>query len=66
MANRLKVYLLKTLRDLARIKTDKLLGTRYEKFRRMGVFLERLEQDGAGQGSEPEESEPEPVDSAAS
>ncbi len=61
MANRLKMYLLKTLRDLSRVKTDKLLNNRYEKFRRMGVFLEKLEAEGQGS----EQPEPETVDSAA-
>jgi acetyl-CoA carboxylase carboxyl transferase subunit alpha len=40
MAGRLKVYLIKTLRDLLRKPTDQLLAERYEKFRRMGPFLE--------------------------
>jgi acetyl-CoA carboxylase carboxyl transferase subunit alpha len=43
MANRLKTYLLKTLRELSGTQTDKLLAQRYEKFRKMGVFVERLE-----------------------
>jgi acetyl-CoA carboxylase carboxyl transferase subunit alpha len=40
MAGRLKVYLIKTLRELLRKPTDQLLAERYEKFRRMGPFLE--------------------------
>jgi len=40
IAARLKMYLQKALRDLKRLDTDKLLELRYEKFRRMGVFLE--------------------------
>jgi acetyl-CoA carboxylase carboxyl transferase subunit alpha len=40
MAARLKMYLLKTLRELVDMPTDKLLAARYEKFRRMGVFLD--------------------------
>lgn len=62
MANRLKVYLLKTLRELSGVPTDKLLAARYEKFRKMGVFLERLEH----QEETAEQPETETVDSTAS
>lgn len=41
MAARLKSYLVKTLRELVEIPLDELLEKRYEKFRRMGVFLEQ-------------------------
>lgn len=40
MAARLKIYLLKTLRELLATDTDRLLDSRFEKFRCMGVFLE--------------------------
>ena len=40
MASRLKIYLLKTLRELLRLPIDQLLAERYEKFRRIGPFLE--------------------------
>lgn len=40
MAGRLKVFLIKTLKELQSIPLDELLESRYEKFRRMGVFLE--------------------------
>jgi len=40
MAARLKMYLQRSLRDLLTLPTDRLLQERYEKFRRMGVFLE--------------------------
>jgi acetyl-CoA carboxylase carboxyl transferase subunit alpha len=40
MAARLKMYLVKTLRELVDQPTDQLLAGRYEKFRRMGRFLE--------------------------
>jgi acetyl-CoA carboxylase carboxyl transferase subunit alpha len=40
MAARLKMYLIKTLRELVDQPTDKLLAARYDKFRRMGQFLE--------------------------
>lgn len=41
MAARLKMYLLRTLRELASHDVERLLADRYEKFRRMGKFLER-------------------------
>jgi acetyl-CoA carboxylase carboxyl transferase subunit alpha len=40
MAARLKMYLIKALRELTPRKPDQLLSSRYEKFRRMGEFLE--------------------------
>ena len=40
MAARLKIYLVKTLRELSKLDMPTLLQQRYEKFRRMGVFLE--------------------------
>ena len=40
MAGRLKMYLIKTLRELQRLPTDELLAQRYEKFRQIGPFLE--------------------------
>ncbi|MBX9787737.1 MAG: acetyl-CoA carboxylase carboxyltransferase subunit alpha [Pirellulales bacterium] len=40
MANRLKMYLVGALRELVGRPVDKLVERRYEKFRRMGVFLE--------------------------
>jgi acetyl-CoA carboxylase carboxyl transferase subunit alpha len=40
MAARLKMYLMKTLRELVELPIDELLAARYEKFRRMGRFLE--------------------------
>jgi acetyl-CoA carboxylase carboxyl transferase subunit alpha len=48
MAGRLKQYLTKTLKELVGRPTDELLAGRYEKFRKMGVFLE----GGAGNGAE--------------
>ncbi len=41
MAARLKIYLMKTLRELTAMPLDELTEKRYEKFRRMGVFLEQ-------------------------
>lgn len=40
MASRLKTYLSRTLTDLETKTVDQLLESRYEKFRRIGVFLE--------------------------
>jgi acetyl-CoA carboxylase carboxyl transferase subunit alpha len=40
MAGRLKMYLLKSLRELTTRPLDDLVEQRYEKFRRMGVFVE--------------------------
>lgn len=40
MANTLKSFLLRYLRELKPLATDELLRLRYEKFRRMGIFLE--------------------------
>ncbi|MHB8969247.1 MAG: acetyl-CoA carboxylase carboxyltransferase subunit alpha [Pirellulaceae bacterium] len=40
MATRLKIYLVKMLRELSTLDRSTLLQQRYEKFRRMGVFLE--------------------------
>jgi acetyl-CoA carboxylase carboxyl transferase subunit alpha len=48
MAARLKMYLVKTLRELLDVPLDRLLDERYEKFRRMGKFYEA--DTGAGQG----------------
>ena len=40
MAMRLKVFLMRTLRELTARSPEQLLQSRYEKFRKMGVFLE--------------------------
>ncbi len=40
MASRLKTYLSRTLSDLESKTSDELIESRYEKFRRIGVFLE--------------------------
>lgn len=40
MAARMKIYLLKCLRELSNVKPDVLVESRYEKFRQMGVYLE--------------------------
>jgi acetyl-CoA carboxylase carboxyl transferase subunit alpha len=42
MSARLKMYLLRTLRELTARPIEQLLAERYQKYRRMGVFLEQL------------------------
>lgn len=39
-AARVKMYLIRTLRELQKLPMDALLAARYEKFRRMGEFLQ--------------------------
>ena len=57
MAARLKMYLIKVLRELTAAPTEKLLAARCEKFRRMGSFFENGElQDGASQNGAGRES----------
>jgi acetyl-CoA carboxylase carboxyl transferase subunit alpha len=41
MSRQLKSYLIRALRSLQNVPIDKLLDDRYQKFRRMGVYLER-------------------------
>jgi acetyl-CoA carboxylase carboxyl transferase subunit alpha len=43
MAARMKMYLVKSLRELSSLPTDQLVEGRYQKFRRMGQFLEQHE-----------------------
>lgn len=43
MAARLKLYLVKTLRELCEKPMEQLLAERYDKFRRMGRFLDEVE-----------------------
>ena len=52
MANRLKSFLRNSLRELLDQPVDQLLEARYQKFRRMGVFLE-----GGGRLTEPTNGE---------
>ncbi|HEV2973309.1 MAG TPA: acetyl-CoA carboxylase carboxyltransferase subunit alpha [Pirellulales bacterium] len=52
MAARLKMYLIKALRELTPRPREELLAARYEKFRQMGSFLENgALQNGAGETS---------------
>jgi len=46
MATQLKLYLRNTLRELIGWPTEQLIEARYQKFRRMGVFLEGVSSDG--------------------
>lgn len=46
-ASHVKMYLMKTLNELKTIPVDELVQQRYEKFRRMGVFLEDADATGA-------------------
>jgi acetyl-CoA carboxylase carboxyl transferase subunit alpha len=46
MANTLKTYLLRYLRELRAVPRDELLEQRYQKFRRMGMFLEGVGDNG--------------------
>ena len=47
MANTLKTYLLRYLRELKSVPAEELLEHRYQKFRRMGVFDEGLNNSAA-------------------
>jgi acetyl-CoA carboxylase carboxyl transferase subunit alpha len=51
MANTLKTYLLRTLRELVSLPTDELLEQRYQKFRRMGIYEDGTTQLQDGQVS---------------
>jgi acetyl-CoA carboxylase carboxyl transferase subunit alpha len=42
MANRLKIYLRNMLRELTAMDVHKLVEDRYQKFRRMGIFIEGI------------------------
>jgi acetyl-CoA carboxylase carboxyl transferase subunit alpha len=46
MANTLKTYLLRYLRELRAVPRDELLQQRYQKFRQMGMFLEGVGDNG--------------------
>jgi acetyl-CoA carboxylase carboxyl transferase subunit alpha len=51
MANTLKTYLLRYLKDLRHVPTEELLEQRYQKFRRMGVFDRDGDENTAINGS---------------
>jgi acetyl-CoA carboxylase carboxyl transferase subunit alpha len=48
MALRLKIYLIRCLRELIGKPTEQLLASRYEKYRKMGMFLESAVEDRNG------------------
>jgi acetyl-CoA carboxylase carboxyl transferase subunit alpha len=48
MAVRLKMFLTKSLRELQRLSTDDLLAKRYEKFRRIGPYIDGAADAPAG------------------
>jgi acetyl-CoA carboxylase carboxyl transferase subunit alpha len=52
-AMRVKQYLTRSLRELIGLPTDTLLDARYEKFRRMGVFLDDPEGLAKANGRDP-------------
>jgi acetyl-CoA carboxylase carboxyl transferase subunit alpha len=52
-AMRVKQYLTRSLRELVALPTDKLLDGRYEKFRRMGVFLDDPALAAKSNGADP-------------
>ncbi|MFO0876941.1 MAG: acetyl-CoA carboxylase carboxyltransferase subunit alpha [Gemmataceae bacterium] len=54
MANSLKSYLVRYIRELRPLSIEELLEQRYQKFRRMGVFLTVAEEAGEGEAPEPE------------
>ncbi len=49
MASRLKTYLRNTLKELSTVPIPELVEARYQKFRRMGIFLENGEEIRHGQ-----------------
>ena len=49
-AFRMKTFLLQTIKELTSLPTDQLLAERYEKFRKIGVYLEG--DDATSNGSE--------------
>jgi len=56
MASRLKMFLTRSIRELEQLPHDELLVKRYEKFRRMGVFLESPAEATAVESQSPEAS----------
>src|SRR3989442_16011130 len=53
MANTLKTYLLRYLRELRALPLPDLLEQRYQKFRRMGVFDEGISEAASGAAASP-------------
>ena len=55
MAARLKMYFVKTLRDLVHQPVDELLAARYEKFRHIGKFLDVSKEPSTSESDPPPE-----------
>ena len=53
MASRMKMYLRTQLRELVGKPIDELLEARYQRFRRLGKFLQRTETDEPAAGAKP-------------
>ena len=49
MAGRIKMFLIKTLRELCAIPTDQLVEQRYQKFLAMGAFPQHPEHPSASE-----------------
>jgi acetyl-CoA carboxylase carboxyl transferase subunit alpha len=60
-AGRLKLFLSRTLRELTATPIDRLLQNRYEKFRRIGVFLETPKSPQIDQAPGPVDAPAKPV-----
>jgi acetyl-CoA carboxylase carboxyl transferase subunit alpha len=58
MANRLKIYLRNMLRELTAVAIDQLVEGRYQKFRRMGIFIEGTNDPAAQPSREPHVIQP--------
>lgn len=65
MAANLKVFLRSTLRELIGQPTDQLVEARYQKFRRMGMFLEGVRQTGQLPASQAGPPDGKPADGKA-
>ena len=61
MASRMKLFLRTNLRELSATPCDQLVENRYQKFRRMGVFLEGTSSVAAASTGEPPASHLPPV-----
>ena len=66
MSLRIKNYLLKELRQLIRKPTDELVKTRYDRFRRIGVFEEKSLAEVAPTEEAPTENAPSQIESETS
>ncbi len=60
MASRLNIFLRNTLRELVATPVDELVDQRYQRFRRMGVFLEGKVRNGPRLGQQSPPAAPKP------